>query len=60
MKYKMCDVINFISRVVYVQFDDSSILYMINDWLAEFGNIKVDVINVIEHADGTKTLVIRR
>lgn len=60
MKYKMTDVLNFIGRVIYVQFEDSSILYTVNDWLEEFGNINVDVTRVIEHNNGTKTIIVNK
>lgn len=60
MMYKMSDVLNFLGKVVYIQFNDSCIVETVNDWLNEYGNIKVDVVNVIEHHNGTKTVVINR
>lgn len=59
MKYKMTDVLNFIGRVAYIQFEDSSNVYDVNTWLEEYGNINVDVINVIEHATGVKTIIVK-
>lgn len=60
MTYKMTDVLNFIGNVTYVQFEDSCILYTTNDWLEEYGNIKVDVANVQHHHNGTNTLILKR
>lgn len=59
MKYKMSDVLNFIGNVVYIQYTDSAILYPVNEWLNEFGNIKVEVDGVHQHHNGTKTIFIK-